>query len=97
MQVNNHGELRQWEREPVDIPVGLILKSGESESDISTAALNISLAGVSILTKLALVPRQELTVIIKGQFSQAIRARVVWVRKDLARSSVIAGLKFLNY
>jgi hypothetical protein len=97
MQVNNHGDLRQWEREPVDIPVALVVKSGESESDFSTTTLNISLSGASVLTKLALVPRQELTFIIKGQFSRVICARVVWVREDPSSNSVIAGLKFLSY
>jgi PilZ domain len=97
MQENNHGDRRQWEREPVDISVGLVLKPGESGSDISTTTFNISLSGLSVLTKLALVPRQELTVIIKGQFSRVIRARVVWVREEASSNSVIAGVKFLNY
>jgi c-di-GMP-binding flagellar brake protein YcgR len=97
MQVNIHGDLRLWERERVAIPVGLVLKSGELRSDITTATINFSLSGVGVLTKLALVPRQEVAIIIKGQFSQTIRARVVWVREDESSNSVIAGLKFLIY
>jgi hypothetical protein len=97
MELNSYGELRQWERERVTIPVGLVLKPGESELDITTATINISLAGVEVSTKLALEPRQELTIIINGQFSQSIPARVVWVRVEESSSSVIAGLKFLVY
>jgi c-di-GMP-binding flagellar brake protein YcgR len=97
MQVNSHGDLRQWERERVAIPVGLVLKSGELKSDITTATINFSLSGVGVLTKLALVPRQEVAIIILGNFLQTIRARVVWVREDECSNSVIAGLKFLVY
>ena len=97
MQTNTPADLRRWEREPVAIQVGLVLKSGELKSDITTATINISLSGVGVLTKLALVPRQEVAIIIKGQFSQTIRARVVWVREAESGNSVFAGLKFLIY
>ena len=97
MQSNSHGDLRQWERERVAIPVGLVLKSGELKPDITTATINISLSGVGVLTKLALVPRQEVAIIITGRFSQTLRARVVWGREDESSNSVIAGLKFLIY
>lgn len=97
MKVSSSVELRQWERERVAIRVGLILESGELKSDISTATTDISLSGVGVLTNLALVPRQEVTVAINGEFSQTIRARVVWVRKHESSKSVFAGLKFLAY
>ena len=96
MQVDIHGDLRQWERERVAIPVGLVLKSGELKSDITTATINISLSGMSVLTKLALVPTQEVAIVIKGQFSQTIPARVVWVREDDSSHSTYAGIELLG-
>jgi hypothetical protein len=90
-------ELRQWEREPVAIPVSIVLKANEVTSDITTATLNISLSGVSISTKLALVPKQVVEVVIQGQFCQTIPARVVWARKATSGNETIAGLKFLQY
>jgi|ERR1039457_6648268 hypothetical protein len=97
MKVNSSGELRKWQRERVAIRVGLTLESGESKSDLTTATTDISLSGVGVLTNLALVPRQEVAVIINGEFSQTIRARVIWVRKHESSNSLIAGLKFLAY
>ena len=97
MQANNNADLRRWAREPVAIPVGLVLKANESNSDTTTAALNISLSGVSVRTLLALIPGQEVAIVIKGYLSRTIPARVVWVRKDESGSWTIAGLKFLLY
>jgi hypothetical protein len=67
---------------------------GELKSDTSASATNISLTGVRVQTKLALVPKQEVAVVIEGQFSQIIPARVVWVREDKSSHWKIAGLKF---
>jgi hypothetical protein len=90
-------DLRQREREPVAIPVSLVLKADELNLDASTVTINMSLSGVRVLTKLALVPRQEVKIVINGQFSRTIPARVVWVRQDESSSCTIAGLKFLLY
>ena len=97
MQANNHADLRRWVREPVDIPVGLVLKANESNSDTTTAALNISLSGVSVRTLHALIPGQEVAIVIEGYLSRTIPARVVWARNDESRSWTVAGLKFLPY
>jgi len=97
MQAACQTELRQWERETVGIPVSIILKANEVTSDFTTATLNISLSGVSVLTNLALVPKQLVEVVIEGQFSQTIPARVVWVRNAKSGNETIAGLKFLHY
>jgi hypothetical protein len=97
MQANSHDDLRRWAREPVTIPVGLVLKANGSNSDTTTATLNISLSGVSVRTLLPLIPGQEVAIVIKGHFSRTIPARVMWVRKDGSRSLTIAGLKFLPY
>ena len=97
MKVNSSVELRQWERERVAFRLGLISESGELKSDIGTATTDISLSGVGVLTNLIPVPRQEVAVIIDGEFTHTIRARVVWVRKHESSNSVTAGLKFLTY
>lgn len=95
MQTNSPLDLRRWKREPVAIPVSLVLKADKFESGTSTATINISLGGVSVRTTLALVQRQGVAIVLKGQFSQTIPARVVWVREDESSDSTIAGLKFL--
>jgi hypothetical protein len=97
MQSNGYADLRRWDREPVVIPVSLVLKADELESDTSTATINISLSGVRVLTKLALIPKQKVAIVIEGQFTQTISARVVWVREDASNYRTIAGLKFLVY
>jgi hypothetical protein len=90
-------DLRRWERQPAILPVSLVLESDEMKSDTFSATLDISMSGVAVQTTLALVPRQELGVVFEGQFTQTLRARVIWVRKDVVSNSTIAGLKFLLY
>ena len=97
MQTNSPLDLRRWERELVAIPVSLVLKADKLKSDTFTATIDVSLSGVGVRTTLALVPRQGVAIVIKGQFSQTIPARVVWVREDESSNSKIAGLKFLLY
>ena len=93
-QTDSPADLRGREREPAAIPVGLVSKADESKSDTSTTTINISLSGVRVRTKLPLVPKQEVAVVIEGQFSQIIPARVVWVLEDKSSHWKIAGLKF---
>jgi hypothetical protein len=71
------------------------LKADKLKSDTFTATIDVSLSGVGVRTTLALVPRQGVAIVIKGQFSQTIPARVIWVREDASSNSTIAGLKFL--
>lgn len=95
MQSIRSVDLRRWEREPVAIPVSLVLKTDKSRSDTFTATTDVSLSGLRVRTRVALVPRQGVAIVIKGQFSQTLAARVVWVREDESNNSTIAGLKFL--
>ena len=95
MQTTSAGGVRRWEREPVAIPVGLVVKADQRKSDTFTDTINISLSGVGVRTTLALVPKQEVAIIIKGQFSHTVAARVAWVRQDAFSNSMLAGLKFL--
>jgi len=95
IQTISGADLRRWEREPVAIPVSLILKSDKQESDTFTATVDVSLCGVCVRTTLTLLPRQGVAIVLEGQFSQTLPARVVWVRKDASGNATIAGLKFL--
>ncbi|MGD0227149.1 MAG: PilZ domain-containing protein [Terriglobia bacterium] len=95
MQTISPPDLRRREREPVAIPVSLVLRADKLKLDTFTTTMNISLSGVGIRTMLALVPKQEVEIVIKGQFSQTIPARVVWAREEESSNSTIAGLKFL--
>ena len=88
-------DLRLWEREPTAIHVSLILNADKLRSDTFTATINISLSGMGIRTMLALVPKQDVAIVITGQFSRTIPARVVWVREDNSSNLMLVGLKFL--
>jgi hypothetical protein len=94
MQTNSPADLRRREREPAAIPVGLISKVGEWKTDTAASTLNVSLSGVRVRTKLALVPEQKVKVVIEGQFSRALPGRVVWVREDKSSHWKTAGIKF---
>jgi len=97
MQTISPTDLRRWERESVAIPASLAPKADKVRLEFYAAIMNISLCGVAIRTQLTLAPEQETEIIIKGQFSRAIPARVVWVRQDESSDWKIAGLKFLAY
>ncbi len=90
-------DLRRWERQPAAIPVSLVLDSEELQSDTFTATLDISVSGIAVQTMLSLAPKQEVGVVFTGDFTQTLRARVIWVRRDESSNSTIAGLKFLLY
>ena len=95
VQTINATDLPRWTREPVAIPVSLILDSDHPRSYTFTATLDISMSGVAVETRLPLVPKQEVAIVFTGDFSQTIRARVIWARKDESSNATIAGLKFL--
>jgi hypothetical protein len=62
----------------------------------SATAVDISVPGASVRTKLALVPREWLKVAVTGEISHAVAALVAWVREDESSHSTLAGLEFLN-
>jgi hypothetical protein len=95
MQTISAVDLRRWERQPVTIPIGLVLKADHFKADDSAITIDISLRGARVRTKLALVPGEWVGVVPKGEFPQAIPTRVVWVREDESSNSTIAGLEFL--
>jgi hypothetical protein len=94
MPTDSPADHRRREREPTAIKVGLVSKVGELKSDTSASATNISLTGVRVQTKLALVPKQEVAVVIEGEFSRTIPGRVVWAREDKSSHRTTAGIKF---
>jgi hypothetical protein len=94
MKTMSAADLRRWERATITIPVTLVLKAGKPKSDTFTATINVCLSGASVRTALALVPKQEVAIVIRGQFTQTVAARVAWVRRDESGNSTIAGLKF---
>jgi hypothetical protein len=95
MQPKSTAEIRRWKREPVVIPVNLVLKADNQKSDSYAATTDVSVSGMGVRTTLALVPRQEVTIVMEGEFCRTIPARVIWMREDKSSNSTIAGLKFL--
>ncbi|MGO8818074.1 MAG: PilZ domain-containing protein [Terriglobia bacterium] len=97
MQSDVQADFRRWEREAIAISASLALRGEKLGSDTFAATIDISLSGVSVHTELALAPKQEVEVVIKGEFSRTIVARVIWVRRDQSGDGTVAGLKFLPY
>ncbi len=95
-QSNTAANQRQWEREPASIPVSLVLRAEKFKSDPDATTIDISLSGIGVRTKLFLVPGEWVGIVPKGQFPQAIPARVAWVREDESQNLTIAGLTFLH-
>ena len=84
---------RRWQRQPSKIPISLVLETDPFKADDSAITVDISRRGASVLTKLALVQGEWVKVVSKGEFTQAIAALVVWVRKDESSHSTSAGLE----
>jgi hypothetical protein len=96
MQSKTPGNLRQWEREAVKMPVSLVLSAEKFKEDTSATTIDISLAGVGVRTKLFLAPGEWVGIVPKGQFPQAIPARVAWAREDEENNLTVAGLTFIH-
>jgi hypothetical protein len=95
-QSNTAANQRQWEREPAAIPVSLVLRAEKFKSDPDAITIDISLSGIGVRTKLFLVPGEWVGIVPKGQFPQAIPARVAWAREDEENNLTVAGLTFLH-
>ena len=85
---------RRWQRQPSKFPISLGLEYDHLKADNSATAIDISPSGVSVRTKLALVPGEWVKVAAKGKFKYAITAHVVWSREDESNHSTFAGLDF---
>jgi hypothetical protein len=69
------------------------LEADPFKADDSAITLDISPRGVRVRTNLALAPGEWVKVVAKGEFTQAIAALVIWVRKDQSSRSTFAGLE----
>jgi hypothetical protein len=72
------------------------LKAETYKKDSAATTIDISLRGLSVRTSLALVPGEWVGVVAKGEFPQAIPARVVWAREEETSKWTFAGLEFLT-
>jgi hypothetical protein len=93
MQENTCHTPRRWQRQPSKIQISLGLEYDRLKADESATAIDISPSGVSVRTKLALVPGEWVKVAAKGEFKHAIPAHVVWTREDESGHSTCAGLE----
>lgn len=96
MPTDMPASLRRWERQPATIPISLVLKTEDLSVDNSATVIDFSLCGVGVLTKLALIPGEQVRIVAKGESPDAIPARVVWVRQDGTEHVTFAGLEFVN-
>lgn len=93
MQENSTRIPRRWERQPAAIPISLVLEADPSRADDSAITVDVSVRGVGVRTKLALVRGDWVGVVGKGKYPRSIPALVVWVRKDESSHSTFAGLE----
>jgi hypothetical protein len=96
MEAKTPGNLRQWEREAITMPVSLVLSAEKFKEDAAATTFDISLAGVGVRTKLFLAPGEWVGIVPKGQFPQAIPARVAWAKEDEENNLTVAGLTFIH-
>jgi hypothetical protein len=96
MQENASAVQRRWERQPAEIPIGLVLKANHFKADDSAIAVDICQHGARVRTKLSLVPGEWVGVVPKGKLAYAIPSRVVWVREDESTHWTYAGLALLG-
>ncbi|MGO8736076.1 MAG: PilZ domain-containing protein [Terriglobia bacterium] len=96
MQENASAIPRRWQRQPTEIPIGLVLRANHFKADDTAIAVEISLHGARVRTKLSLVPGEWVGVVPKGKFPYAIPSRVVWVRQDESIQWTYAGLALLG-
>jgi c-di-GMP-binding flagellar brake protein YcgR len=73
-----------------------VLKAENLKVDNSATILDFSLRGVGVLTTLALFPGERVRIVAKGEFSDDIPTRVVWLREDKSNHLSVAGLEFLD-
>jgi hypothetical protein len=85
---------RRWERQKSTIPVSLMLEAAPLHADDSAFTVDVSLRGVSVRTKLALLRGEWVAVVAKGKTTRSIPALVVWVQKDESSHPTFAGLQF---
>ena len=96
MQENSSRIPRRWEREPATIPISLVSEADPLKADDSAITVDVSLRGVSVRTKLALVRGEWVGVVAKGKYPHSIPGLVVWVRKEESSRSTFAGLEFIQ-
>jgi hypothetical protein len=73
-----------------------MLKAEDLEEDNSASIVDFTLRGVGVLTSLSLFPGERVRIVASGEFPDAIRTRVVWVREIGSNQWTYAGLEFLE-
>jgi hypothetical protein len=63
--------------------------------DNSATVIDFSVGGMGVLTTLALIPGERVKIVAKGEFSQSVFTRVVWVAEAEPGHLNYAGLEFL--
>ena len=93
MQENASHTPRRCERQPASIPISLVLETNPFKADDSAFTVDISPRGASVRTNLTLSPGDWVKVVAKEDYTQALAALVIWVRKDESSHSTFAGLE----
>ena len=87
---------RQWLRFTASLPVRLVLRAEKFAYDDSAVAIDMSLGGASVRTRLPLEPGVWVGLVRKEGFPHAIPSRVIWARRDESGLRTFAGLQFLE-
>ena len=96
MRAISPGDLRQSQRIPATISIRLVVESVHFKVEHEASAIDLSLRGVKVRTRFALLPGETVGIITQGDSRHAISARVVWVQRVGTDLWSLAGLEFLE-
>ncbi len=89
-------DLCRSQRIPATIPIRLVVESGGFKVEHGASTVDLSLHGVKVRARLALLPGETVGIITRGDSRNAISARVVWAQHAGADLWHVAGLEFLE-
>lgn len=84
------------ERIPATVPIRLVVVSDDFSVEREASTVDLSVGGVRVRTPLTLLPGDTVGIISRGDYRQAIPARVVWTQRAGTDKYSLAGLEFLE-
>ena len=89
-------DLRQSERIPATISIGLVVESEAFKVEHQASTIDFSVRGAKVQTPFALLPGETVEIITMGDSRHAISARVVWAHRVGTDLWSLVGLAFLD-
>jgi hypothetical protein len=84
------------ERIAATVPIRLVVVSDDFSVEREASTVDVSLGGIRVRTPLVLLPGDTVGIISRGDYRNAIPARVVWTERARTNQWSLAGLEFLE-